>query len=392
MNVKSGVRIDSQAWIVVGMIIALYCVINLALPRLPISGTIRTYIIQPVLWGFLSWVILVLPKRRPLARPSVRSTVVQLALIIGFFQVAIYVISGLFSGFGNSPYSFTPLSILGNLFFVGTALVGMELSRAWLCTNLGKRHTIIALSAITIIYTILNLTLSQITSIKPDIESISFLSSTFLPLLTENLLATLLALIGGFRASIAYRGILLAFWWFSPILPDPPWMFLGLIGTTIPVFGLIALYSVYSVKTGRGKIRKQAKEGFPAGWIFTSIIAVVIIWFSVGLFPFHPSLIASGSMRPSLDVGDIGIIAEVPADTIEIGDIIKYRSEGGISIIHRVIDIQVTETTRHFITKGDANDSPDTEPVIPENVEGRLVFTIPKVGWISTVIKSFFTG
>ena len=97
-------------------------------------------------------------------------------------------------------------------------------------------------------------------------------------------------------------------------------------------------------------------------------------------------------MRPSLDVGDIGIIAEVPADAIKIGDIIKYRSEGDISIIHRVIDIQETETTRHFITKGDANDSPDTEPVIPENVEGRLVFTIPKIGWISTVIKSFFTG
>ena len=87
MNVKSRVRIDNQAWIVVGMIVALYCVINLALPRLPVSSFIRTYIIQPVLWGFLSWVILVLPKRKPFARPNVRSTIIQLALIIGFFQV-----------------------------------------------------------------------------------------------------------------------------------------------------------------------------------------------------------------------------------------------------------------------------------------------------------------
>jgi len=392
MNVKSRVRIDNQAWIVVGMIIALYCVINLALPRLPVSGFIRTYIIQPVLWGFLSWVILVLPKRKPFARPNVRNTVIQLALIIGFFQVVLYVISGLFSGFGSSPYSFTPLNIIGNLFFIGTALVGMELSRAWLCNHLGKRHTFIALASISIIYTILNLTLNQITSIKPEIESISYVSSSILPLLTENLLATLLALLGGFRASIAYRGILLAFWWFSPILPDLPWTFSGLIGTTVPIFGMIALYSVYSVKSGRGRIRKQAKEGFPAGWIVTSVIAVAIIWFSVGLFPFHPSLIASGSMRPMLDTGDIGIIAKVPTDTIKVGDVIQFRTEADIEIIHRVIEIQETETAKYFITKGDANDTPDIDPVKPEYVEGRLVFTIPKIGWISTAIKNFFTG
>jgi signal peptidase len=60
--------------------------------------------------------------------------------------------------------------------------------------------------------------------------------------------------------------------------------------------------------------------------------------------------------------------------------------------MHRVIEIQETAGAKRFITKGDANDSPDVEPVIPQNVVGKVVVTIPKIGWVSIVVKRFFTG
>jgi len=62
------------------------------------------------------------------------------------------------------------------------------------------------------------------------------------------------------------------------------------------------------------------------------------------------------------------------------------------TIMHRVIEIQETETGgKLFITKGDANDQPDSEPVMPENVVGKTVMTIPKIGWASIAVKQFFT-
>jgi len=392
MDITVRGRASHNWWLVLGLVIAIYCVINLALPRLPISGFIRSYVVQPVLWGLIAWAVLVLPKYRPVAKLNLRSAIIQLALMLGFFQVLFYVIGGLFSSFGKSPYSFTPTGILTNLIFVGSMLVGMELSRAWLINHLGRRHIFFALAFVGVLYTLLSIPLARITGLRPELESITFLNSTLLPSLAENLLASLLALLAGPLAAIAYRGMLQAFWWFSPILPDLSWAFKGLIGTAMPIVGLVVVNSFYSAKAGRGQPRRQAKEGFPVGWIITSIICVVIIWFSVGLFPFHPALVLSGSMQPMMDAGDVVIIAKVPADVIKEGDIIQFRKEEKITVMHRVIEIQETEGAKFFITKGDDNDEPDKDPVIPQNVVGKLVLTIPKIGWASIVVKSFFTG
>ena len=388
LNIKSG----QGVYIIIALLAGIYLVINLHLAEA--AGEFFTmYIVQPLMWALLAGAVLVLfPKYRPVAKLKLRSSIMQLALMIGFLQVLLYVIGGLFSSFGQSPYSFTPTGIITNLIFVATMLIGMELSRAWLINQLGKKHAFLALVFVALLYTLLTISLTQITGFKLELESITFLNSTFLPLLAENLLASFLALLAGPLPAIAYRGMLQAFWWFCPILPDLPWMFKGLFGTALPIIGMVGLNIFYSAQTTRGKPRKQAKEGFPTGWIITTIVAVAIIWFSAGLFPFHPALVASGSMTPTMYAGDVVIIAKLSADVIETGDIIQFRVPEGVTVMHRVVEIQETEGAKFFITKGDANDEPDAEPVIPENVVGKAVFTIPKIGWASIAVKQFFTG
>jgi len=142
----------------------------------------------------------------------------------------------------------------------------------------------------------------------------------------------------------------------------------------------------------RHRQARRAGEGSLAGWIVTTIIAVVVIWFAVGLFPVQPTTVISGSMRPNLDVGDVVIIAKVSADTIKPGDIIQFREVGGVTTVHRVVEIREIEGKKVFITQGDANSEPDDNPVIPENVVGKAVFDIPKIGWAAIAVKEFFTG
>jgi len=378
-------------WLVFGLLAAIYCLINLGLPRLPISSLARTYVIQPVLWGLLAWAIVLLPRYRTAGGLRVKAAIIRLALMIGVFQVLLYVISGLFSSFGKSPYSFTPTGIIINLIFVGSMLVGMELSRAWLINRLGKKRTLLALVFVAVLYTMLSLPLARITGLRPELASITYVNSTVLPTLAENMLASFLALLGGPLPAIAYRGILQAFWWFCPILPDLSWAFQGIIGTVVPTVGLVVANSFYSPRP-RHRQARRAKEGSLAGWIVTTVVAVAIIWFSVGLFPIHPALVSSGSMRPTMDVGDVVIIAKVPANVVKPGDIIQFRRPEKVTVMHRVIDIQQTEGGEVFITKGDANSEPDTDPVTPENVVGKAVFNIPKIGWVAIAVKGFFTG
>ena len=56
--------------------------------------------------------------------------------------------------------------------------------------------------------------------------------------------------------------------------------------------------------------------------------------------------------------------------------------------LHRVVEIQQTEGARLFVTKGDANPIPDSDPIFPAQIKGKLILSIPKIGWISIYLKT----
>jgi signal peptidase len=236
--------------------------------------------------------------------------------------------------------------------------------------------------------------LRQLTGFQLRITSSNQVISSWLPLLAENLTASLLVLIAGAGASLSFRGLLAAFWWLCPILPNLDWAIKGLIGTVIPIIGIVAINNYYAQQAARIKSRKRTRNtSMPAGWIITAIIAVAIVWFAVGVFPIKPFLVPSGSMVPIINPGDVVIVAPVKTDTIKVGEIIEYRNvKENINIVHRVIAITGNASNMFFITKGDANGSPDSDPVSPQAVIGREIFVIPKIGWISIAVKKLLSG
>ncbi|RLI40904.1 signal peptidase I [Candidatus Bathyarchaeota archaeon] len=137
------------------------------------------------------------------------------------------------------------------------------------------------------------------------------------------------------------------------------------------------------------KTRKSQKS--IKGWLAISTFLVLAIWTSTGLLGFYPTIVGSGSMQPSLNIGDIAIVISTPSSQIKVGDIIQYWQNEEMKL-HRVVEITETERGKAFITKGDANPSPDTDPVFPNQIRGKLIYTIPKIGWISITIKDFFTS
>jgi signal peptidase len=378
-------------YLLFGLLTGVYLVINLVFPHIPVHTLIKTYLFQPILWGCVILAVRRLPDYRPLGKINTRSTFYILALGIALAQIMSSIIGGLFSGFGKNPSSLTLLGIAENIFFVGTMLVAMELSRAWLVGAIGKKHSFVALIITAVFFSFISLPLNQIVNFKFQIESVNIITSSWVPLLAENLLASLLVMIAGARSSLAYRGLLAAFWWLCPILPDLTWGLKALIGVGVPIVGMAAVNSVYNARANRGKSKwKTSKAAFPTGWVVTTLVCVIIVWFVMGVFPFKPSLIGSGSMMPSIATGDVVIIAKVPANVIKLGDVIEYRKDERTNIVHRVISIDETGGTRTFVTKGDANNAPDDIHVLAENVNGKVVFNIRKVGMISIMLKNIF--
>ncbi len=375
--------------IVLGLV-AIYVATSYLLPRLPIDGGLKSYVIRPAMWAALAFFVLRLPRQQPLARRSQRSTLCYLALLVGVFHVAVLLITGLFSGFGTSPYSFTPTGILTNIVFAGSMLAGIELSRAWLINHFSRRHAVAAIVGATLLFTLINLSAGRLLGLGANIESVRYLGNTVFPLLAANLLASYLAYLAGWRAAIAYRGVVEAFWWLCPVLPNLSWVFTTLAGTAVPIIGMILVNSFYTGESVAAPPKVRQQEGSLGGWLATGIVAVLIIWFAVGLFPLQPVLVGSGSMRPALDVGDVAIIARKSPARIQPGDVIQFRSVEQPAVLHRVVDIEETGGRTYFVTKGDANENPDREPVLADNVVGVHVYTVRDVGWISVAFKEMF--
>ena len=111
---------------------------------------------------------------------------------------------------------------------------------------------------------------------------------------------------------------------------------------------------------------------------------------NISILGFRQYVVATGSMEPEYNIGDLIVIRETTKEEIKIGDVINYISETGIdTITHRVVDIIQEDGQTYYKTKGDNNNSVDPELVNYSQVKGILVFKISKLG---TVITKMFTG
>jgi signal peptidase len=103
-----------------------------------------------------------------------------------------------------------------------------------------------------------------------------------------------------------------------------------------------------------------------------------------------PLSVLTGSMRPHLPPGTLVVTKPVPVEEIAVGDVITYQLESGRSAVvtHRVIERSVDSASGEvrFTTRGDANNTPDPEPVLPVQVRGKVWYAIPCLGWANQAI------
>lgn len=382
-----------QIVIILVVLAAVYLTTNMVLPLVPVSPVIGAYLLAPICWGLFILTMRLLPGTSPIAKPSRRKIVLQLALLIAFAQVITLSAGGLVDGFGRNPSSRTPLGILEIILLEATLLLGMETGRTKIIESLGKRRSFLALILTSIVFALLAIPFGQIKGFQLSIRSSDIVISSWAPLFAESLLASALVIQGGMRASLIYRSVLAAFWWLCPIIPDLQWGLKALIGVGAPVAGVILVNGYCGYFDRKTQPMKRAKAAsFPAGWVVTGLCIVVVGWFVVGGFPLKPALVGSGSMSPTFNTGDVVVISKVSATTLKKGDVIEYRKEDKTKVIHRVIAINDINGAASFITKGDANNAADALPVDPQNVEGKVVMVVPKIGWISVGIRQLIKG
>lgn len=116
--------------------------------------------------------------------------------------------------------------------------------------------------------------------------------------------------------------------------------------------------------------------------LFYCIAVAFIISYIMGL-RFY--IVTTGSMTPTIPIGSICIVNQNKSFyDIQAGDIISFWIGDDMLVTHRAVKIDVDGV----ITKGDANNTEDSAKVTEYNYVGETVWSIPKIGYAVTFLKS----
>jgi signal peptidase I len=104
------------------------------------------------------------------------------------------------------------------------------------------------------------------------------------------------------------------------------------------------------------------------------------------LLGFRPLVISSGSMRPTLQIGDVIVTRWVHADQLRTGDIVSFddRGSAGELITHRVRTVVADGDRIRVETRGDANTISEIWEVPRRTLLRRTVLDVPSIGGIAS--------
>ena len=126
--------------------------------------------------------------------------------------------------------------------------------------------------------------------------------------------------------------------------------------------------------------------------------AILIFSIVVVVFPFlppfrgfyHTRAVLTGSMEPAVKKGSLIVNKWIEDRDIRKGDIVTFRkpTERNVFITHRIEKVKKTEPLYRFHTKGDANEASDFWEITQANIEGKVIFTIPFLGYLIEFFKT----
>ena len=108
------------------------------------------------------------------------------------------------------------------------------------------------------------------------------------------------------------------------------------------------------------------------------VLALILV-----LAGFRPFILKSESMEPVYTKGSLcWVNTRVDLDSVEIGDVLVYRSPANTLVLHRLVDksSSVDTSTLPVVMQGDANSMSQDVTLSSINFIGREAFTIPRLG------------
>jgi signal peptidase I len=132
----------------------------------------------------------------------------------------------------------------------------------------------------------------------------------------------------------------------------------------------------------RGRARRLPLLATFVGWtclgLGLGLLVVIPGPLAIGM---RPLVVLSGSMEPTLHVGDVTVGERIAPKDARVGDIVTFRAGDGRLTTHRLRAVY-RDANGHFAftTKGDANNTVERWALPPDGQLSRTVYRVPAVG------------
>ena len=364
------------------IVMVVYLIVTIFFSKYDIS--IYQKVINPIFWILVGIICLLTLKKNYYLISRNRKYIINLVIILLMYSILCYLF-GLKSGYVLSPYKHSLKYILTNVVIEILPICSMEILRKTILIRKNKWNGVAVF--VTLILFLLEINYNQFYSnlVEDKYEVFKYVCSIIIPLIINSFLYSYFALRNSYLLPITIRLYESCILFFMPIYPDLDWFERAMLYI---LFDCILYYLFEYVLFKNVEINRKKEK---RKWKISIIFYMVLIGFMIGIFYYRPITILSNSMSPIFHRGDVVIYRKVNKDNIENineNDIIIFENSNQ-TIVHRVNSIINNNGTIYFQTKGDSNNTPDSNLVSENEVKGVYIMHIKYVGFPSVWLYEF---
>lgn len=311
-----------------------------------------------------------------------KDIILSILIYIAIYYITTYLF-GLFIGFNKNVYSSNIILILKNIVPIIILIPLSELLRYIINSKIKDNYILLGLSIF--VFTLIDTTITiQASSFKNFYDTLKVIGLFILPSLSKNYLLTYLTIKVSYKPNLVYRYLMELPRYILPIVTSFGVYIESIIYISFPIIVFIIIYNDFKKREKKNIIlSSKFKKNTKFIYYIVTIILITIVSLTSGYFKYQAIVIATGSMTPNINKGDMVVIEKVaPKDAKKLkeGEVLAFKREDKI-VVHRIYKIYTSGNEIFFKTKGDHNNAPDGYLTEAKEILGTVEFNIRYIGY-----------
>ena len=311
-----------------------------------------------------------------------KDIILSILIYIAIYYITTYLF-GLFIGFNKNVYSSNIILILKNIVPIIIIIPLSELLRYIINSKIKDNYILLGLSIF--VFTLIDTTITiQASSFKNFYDTLKVIGLFILPSLSKNYLLTYLTIKVSYKPNLVYRYLMELPRYILPIVTSFGVYIESVIYISFPIIVFIIIYNDFKKREKKNIIlSSKFKKNTKFIYYIVTIILITIVSLTSGYFKYQAIVIATGSMTPNINKGDMVVIEKVaPKDAKKLkeGEVLAFKREDKI-VVHRIYKIYTSGNEIFFKTKGDHNNAPDGYLTEAKEILGTVKFNIRYIGY-----------